>query len=114
MRYLSPLLFALVTTTNVHAMDATTQGLVISGYVSSKVTSAPFDRKRVLEARDDAASFIASDGRIRGARLQAALSELRASYPRLSADDRELAQAILVQQSHSTPCISGDAPCVNR
>ena len=114
MRYLSSLLFALVFAGNARAMDTTTQGMVISGYVSSKVTSAPFDRKLVLEARDDAAAFVASDGRIRGARLQAALSELHASDPRLSADDLELAQAILVQQTHSTPCISGDAPCVNR
>ncbi|MBA1203953.1 DUF2388 domain-containing protein [Pseudomonas capeferrum] len=114
MRYLLPSLFAFIAMSNAQAMDTTTQGLVISSYVSSKVTSAPFDRKLILEARDDAAAFVASDGRIRGARLQAALSALHARRPRLSVDDLELAQAILVQPSHSTPCISGDAPCVNR
>jgi uncharacterized protein (TIGR02448 family) len=51
----------------------------------------------VLQARDDAASFVASDGRIRGAQLEAALRYLRerdASARRAS--DMQLAQAILV------------------
>ncbi|VVP71113.1 hypothetical protein PS910_00799 [Pseudomonas fluorescens] len=97
MRYLLPLLFAIAGMGTAHAMDVTTQTLVMSGYVTSQVTTAPFDRKLVLEARDDAAAFIASDGRIRGARLQAALTSLHERYPRQSADDLELARAILVQ-----------------
>jgi uncharacterized protein (TIGR02448 family) len=32
------------------------------------VTSAPFDHKLLLAARDDAAAFIASDGQLSGAR----------------------------------------------
>ncbi|MBC3467011.1 DUF2388 domain-containing protein, partial [Pseudomonas sp. RW10S2] len=36
-------------------------------------------------------------GRIRGARLQAALTELRHIYSRQSVGDLELAEAILVQ-----------------
>ena len=54
------------------------------------------DDKVVLQARDDAASFVASDGRIRGAQLEAALRHLRernASAQRAS--DMQLAQAIL-------------------
>lgn len=97
MRYLSPLLFALAGMGTAHAMDVTTQTLVMSGFVTSQVTTAPFDRKLVLEARDDAAAFVASDGQIRGARLQAALSALHARYPSQSVDDLELARAILVQ-----------------
>ncbi|CAG8869043.1 hypothetical protein PS627_03347 [Pseudomonas fluorescens] len=97
MRYLLPLLFAIAGMGTAHALDVTTQTLVMSGYVTSQVTTAPFDRKLVLEARDDAAAFIASDGRIRGARLQAALTSLHERYPRQSADDLELARAILVQ-----------------
>lgn len=46
----------------VQAFDLTTQGVVATGYATSMVTSAPFDRKLLLAARDDAASFIASDG----------------------------------------------------
>ncbi|MBP2259527.1 uncharacterized protein (TIGR02448 family) [Pseudomonas hunanensis] len=78
-------------------MDVTTQGLVVSGYVTSKVTSAPFDRKLVVQARDDAAAFVASDGLIRGARLQAALDSLRHRHCYHSVGDLELAEAILVQ-----------------
>lgn len=98
MRYLLPSLFAFVTATGTaHAMDVTTQNLVVSGYVTSKVTSAPFDRKLVLRARSDAAAFVASEGLIRGARLQAALDSLRHAHPGLSVGDLELAEAILVQ-----------------
>lgn len=97
MRYLSLLLFALAGMGTAHAMDVTTQSLVVSGYVTSQVTTAPFDRKLVLEARDDAATFVATEGRLRGARLQAALSSLHERYPGQSADDLELARAILVQ-----------------
>lgn len=79
------------------ALDASTQTLVKTGYVASKVTTAPFDRKLIVEAQDDAAVFIASDGAYRGARLESALMELRRSDPELNASDRELAQAILVQ-----------------
>ena len=39
--------------------------------------SSSGDDKVVLAARDDAAAFVASDGQIRGARLQAALVHLR-------------------------------------
>lgn len=66
-------------------------------YATSKVTSAPFDNKLVMAARDDAAAFIATDGQWRGARLESALDYLRRTQPKLHASDLELAQAILVQ-----------------
>jgi uncharacterized protein (TIGR02448 family) len=69
----------------------------MSGYVTSQVTTAPFDNKIVLDARDDAAAFVATDGEVRGARLESALSYLRNSHEKLHASDLELAQAILVQ-----------------
>ncbi len=97
MRYLLPLLLALIGVGSAHAMDVTTQSLVASGYVTSKVTSAPFDRKLVIQARDDAAAFVATDGLIRGSRLQAALDSLRHAHEYHSVGDRELAEAILVQ-----------------
>ena len=63
---------------------------------TSNATSKSRDDKVVLAARPDAASFVASDGAIRGARLEAALRHLRQLDPQLqSADDRQLAQAIL-------------------
>ena len=75
----------------------TTQNVVLSGYVTSKVTSAPFDHKLIRAAQDDAAVFIASDGQTRGAQLESALRYLRQNTPKLSASDLELAQTILVQ-----------------
>ncbi|MBD1552982.1 DUF2388 domain-containing protein [Pseudomonas typographi] len=82
---------------NAHAFDSTTQGSVIAGYVTSKLTTTPFERKLVLGAQDDAAAFVASNGQIRGARLDAALAYLRHTQPQLHAADLELAEAILVQ-----------------
>ena len=63
---------------------------------SASSGSSSGDDKMVLRARDDAASFVASEGRIRGARLEAALRQLRARDPAVrNASDMQLAQAIL-------------------
>ena len=48
-----------------------------SGASSNSSGSSSGDDKVVLAARDDAAAFVASEGQIRGARLQAALVHLR-------------------------------------
>ena len=54
--------------------------------------------KVVAEAREDAALFVASDGAIRGARLQAALRHLRESGQAAhAASDLQLAQSILAR-----------------
>jgi uncharacterized protein (TIGR02448 family) len=83
--------------TQVQAFDLTTQSLVKSGYATSQVTTGPFDSKLIIAAQDDAAVFVASDGQLRGARLESALAYLRQTRPKLHASDLELAQAILVQ-----------------
>ncbi len=65
------------------------------GSSASSKTTTP-DDKLVLQARDDAASFVASDGRIRGAQLEAALRHLREHNAGAQrASDMQLAQAIL-------------------
>lgn len=105
MRFLSkllftPLLIATCWSSAAQAFDAfnlSTQGIVMSGYATSMVTSAPFDNKLLIAAQDDAAAFIASDGQLRGAQLESALIYLRRTQPKLHASDLELAQAILVQ-----------------
>ncbi|MDD0977017.1 DUF2388 domain-containing protein [Pseudomonas fontis] len=97
MRYLLSLLLLSVVPGAAQALDLTTQNLIVSGYVTSKVTSAPFDRKLVLAAQDDAAAFVASGGALRGAQLEAALNRLHQTRPELHVSDLELAQAILVQ-----------------
>jgi uncharacterized protein (TIGR02448 family) len=79
------------------AFDTTVAGSVASTYVASQVTSAPFDNKLILDSRDDAARFVASQGEVRGARLEAALRWLHEHQPQLAVSDLELAAAILVQ-----------------
>jgi uncharacterized protein (TIGR02448 family) len=72
---------------------ATTGGAV--GTSASSKTTTP-DDKVVLQAKDDAASFVATSGRIRGAQLEAALRHLREKYSTAQrASDMQLAQAIL-------------------
>ncbi|MCU1719261.1 DUF2388 domain-containing protein [Pseudomonas sp. 5P_3.1_Bac2] len=63
---------------------------------TSDTTTSVRDMKVVRAARDDAASFVASRGAIRGAQLEAALLTLRERLPEARlADDQALAEAIL-------------------
>lgn len=65
---------------------------------TSDTTTSIRDMKAVVQARDDAASFVASDGAIRGAQLEAALRVLRERLPEArQASDVELAQALLAR-----------------
>jgi uncharacterized protein (TIGR02448 family) len=74
---------------------ATSAGTSAAGSSASSDSSSG-DDKVVLQARDDAASFVASDGRIRGAQLEAALRHLRErNAGALRASDMQLAKAIL-------------------
>lgn len=74
----------------------TTDGIVNSVEGTTDVTSSTFgDNKIVREAKDDAASFVASEGAIRGAHLEAALLHIRGMLPELRMSDMQLAQAIL-------------------
>jgi uncharacterized protein (TIGR02448 family) len=63
---------------------------------TSDTTTSVRDSKIVLAARDDAASFVASQGAIRGAQLEAALTNIRSRVPEANgASDLVLAEAIL-------------------
>ncbi len=63
---------------------------------TSDVTSRVSDMKIIVEAREDAASFVASAGEIRGAHLEAAIGSLRSEFPGVrNASDLQLAEAIL-------------------
>ena len=97
MRYLLLCPLAFAWSLSAQAFDTTTQAVVITGYATSQVTTAPFDNKIVLAAQDDAAAFVASEGQARGVQLESALDYLRRAHPKLRASDLELAQAILVQ-----------------
>ncbi|MCF7749784.1 DUF2388 domain-containing protein [Bacillus subtilis subsp. subtilis] len=65
---------------------------------SSAGSSSSDDDKIVLDAREDAAAFVASDGAIRGARLDAALLHLREhDTAQRDASDLVLARTLLAR-----------------
>lgn len=57
------------------------------------------DHKLIVAAQDDAGSFVASEGGIRGPYLEAAIQKVRADNPDLQASDMELANAILAKNA---------------
>lgn len=93
------MLLAFASGANATSFLATTDALVgafdASTNATSDVSSSFHDDKIVLAARDDAATFVASAGEIRGVRLEGALQHIRATLPQLQASDAQLAQAIL-------------------
>lgn len=66
-----------------------------SAGVSASLYSTFKDHKMVIPARDDASTFIASGGAIRGVYLESMLQSIRQQNPGLQASDEELAKAIL-------------------
>ncbi|PQZ94511.1 MULTISPECIES: DUF2388 domain-containing protein [Pseudomonas] len=63
---------------------------------TSDTTTSIRDSKIVRDAHDDAASFVATKGEIRGAQLEAAFDTLRTRVPEArDASDQTLAEAIL-------------------
>ena len=73
----------------------TTDFMVSLSMSATKGTSSSFkDDKIVHAARVDAEAFVASDGEIRGVRLEAALAHVRTRLPGKTYSDMQLAQAI--------------------
>ena len=69
-----------------------------SGASSGSSGSSSGDDKWIAAARDDAAAFVASNGEIRGVRLQVALLTLRErDESARQATDLQLAQALLAR-----------------
>lgn len=93
------LMLALASTANATSFVVTTdtivRGIKASSDATSDVTSSFKDDKIVREARDDAASFVATSGDIRGVKLESAFDHIRQQAPDLKATDAQLAQAIL-------------------
>ncbi len=91
------LLAALPATGFASSFAGTTGGTTANG-ASNTSGSTSGDDKIVIEARDDAAAFVASEGRVRGARLEAALRLLRGTRADArDASDMDLARAILAR-----------------
>ncbi|WP_342623828.1 DUF2388 domain-containing protein [Pseudomonas alkylphenolica] len=93
------LVLALASTANATSFVVTTDAVVgavaASTDATSDVSSSFRDDKIVRAARDDAASFVASHGEIRGVKLESAFAHIRQQAPSLQASDTQLAQAIL-------------------
>ncbi|MCY1398676.1 hypothetical protein D3C76_1149360 [compost metagenome] len=93
------LVLALASTANATSFVVTTdtivRGVAASTDATSDVSSSFRDDKIVRAARDDAASFVASHGEIRGVKLESAFAHIRQQAPSLQASDAQLAQAIL-------------------
>ena len=95
-------LLVLATSATASSFVATTDtlggALMGTSDATSDVTSSLRDSKIVLAARDDAASFVASQGAIRGVQLEAALDSIRSRVPEAQhASDQVLAETILAR-----------------
>ncbi|MBA1273078.1 DUF2388 domain-containing protein [Stutzerimonas azotifigens] len=78
--------------------DSWFRNLFTTGATIGSTYATTHDNKLVLGAREDAGSFVASNGEIRGPYLEAALQRVRAEQPDLAASDMELATAILMNE----------------
>jgi uncharacterized protein (TIGR02448 family) len=83
--------------------DVDAGDVATSAGVSASLYSTFKDDKMVIPARDDASSFVASGGAIRGVYLEQVLQRIRQTHPDLNnASDEDLARAILVQDGVAT------------
>ncbi|MDO9624304.1 MAG: DUF2388 domain-containing protein [Pseudomonas sp.] len=78
--------------------DSMVRDILSSGATTASTYLTFKDKKLIVPARDDASSYVASGGQIRGPYLEAALKQLRAEHPDLQASDMELASAILAAE----------------
>ncbi|KQN44601.1 ribonucleotide reductase [Pseudomonas sp. Leaf48] len=79
--------------------DSFWQNVISSGATTGSTYLTFKDHKLIVAAQDDAGSFVASDGGIRGPYLEAAMQKVRADNPGLQATDMELANAILAKNA---------------
>lgn len=77
--------------------DVDAKDVATSAGVSASLYSTFKDDKRIIPARDDASSFVASGGAIRGVYLESMMQRIRQDNPDLHASDEEIARAILVK-----------------
>lgn len=71
-----------------------TTGDALSSEIDNSSTSGDI-RLKVINAKEDAATFLASEGNIRGAAFISALKAIREANPNLVISDMELAEQIL-------------------
>lgn len=78
--------------------DGMVRDILSSGATTASTYMTFKDNKLVIPAREEASSFVASNGEIRGPYLEAMLKQLRSEQPQLQATDMELASAILAAE----------------
>ncbi|GGK03319.1 DUF2388 domain-containing protein [Pseudomonas matsuisoli] len=78
--------------------DGLVRDILSSGLTTGSTYLTFRDHKLVAAARDDAGSYVATDGNIRGPYLEAALRQIRTAHPDLQASDMELASAIVTTE----------------
>lgn len=99
MRRFSPAILAVLALSAAPAFaDSLVRDILSSGATTASIYLTFKDDKLIVPAQDDASSFVASGGQIRGPHLEAALHSLRAKHPQAS--DMELASAILAAEAH--------------
>ncbi|WP_372876065.1 DUF2388 domain-containing protein [Pseudomonas sp.] len=99
MRRFSPLMLTvLIAFTAPTFADDLVRDILSSGATTASTYLTFKDDKLIVPVRDDASSYVASGGEIRGPYLEAALHRLRAEHPELQASDMELASAILAAE----------------
>lgn len=81
--------------------DTFWRNVLSSGATTGSTYLTSRDHKLMAAAQDDASSFVASDGSIRGPYLEAAMHKVRAENPGLQATDMQLANAILAKNTVS-------------
>lgn len=79
--------------------DTFWRNIITSGATTGSTYLTSKDHKMVVAAQDDAGSFVASQGAIRGPYLEAAMQKVRADNPNLKVSDMELANAILAKNA---------------
>ncbi|SDY66691.1 DUF2388 domain-containing protein [Pseudomonas sp. NFIX28] len=79
--------------------DSFWRNVLSSGATTASTYLTFKDHKLIIAAQDDAGSFVASEGSIRGPYLEAAMQKVRADNPGLQATDMELANAILAKNA---------------
>ncbi|QLF93691.1 DUF2388 domain-containing protein [Pseudomonas sp. ABC1] len=77
--------------------DGLLRDILSSGATTGSTYLTFKDNKQVVATREDASTFVASGGAIRGPYLEARLRQLRDEHPHLQATDLELASALLGQ-----------------
>lgn len=83
--------------------DSFWRNVISSGATTASTYLTFKDHKLIVAAQDDAGSYVASEGAIRGPYLEAAIQKVRADNPGLKASDMELANAILAKNAVADP-----------